>query len=431
MELISAIKSRIKNPLIQRMVVYALSDGVSKAMPFLVFPIVAYYLTQEEFGLVANFSVLTAVIGPFIGMSTYSALSVDYYKKSKNELPAFYANLLYTNLLLFVLFFLIVLVLNKFIEQWTGFSLSWQLLAMISLFFGPFASLFTTRLRLEEKAKKFGKFQIFSSAAGAILTYLFVAVFLWSWKGRVYSLVFSSVLPGLAAIFYTIKFIGFRLPKIDLTLVKATLIFGLPLLPHNLSFWLKSGFEKLLVTGTQGLAENGIMSFAQTLSSIFVLITTAFFGAYSPYLFKRLAEISENQYVQKLDLVKKSYLFLAFYLIVLIIGYFAIRIGVTFYFDKYIASLGYLIYFLGFNFFNACYAIFSGYVFFTKSTKFLGLITISTAFLQVGLSILLVDLFGGIGAAYSTLIVSVITALAVAIYSNKKYPMPWLYFMKK
>lgn len=431
MVLINTIKSRIKNPLIQRMVVYAFSDGISKAMPFLVFPIVAHYLTQEEFGLAANFSVLTAVIGPFIGMSTYSALSVDYYRKSKDDLPTFYANLLYTNLLLYVLLFCIVLILNNFIEQWTGFSLSWQILAMISLLFGPFASLFTTRLRLEEKAKKFGQFQIISSAAGAILTYLFIAVFLWSWKGRIYSLVFSSVLPGLVAMYYTLKFINFKLPKLDLNLVKATLIFGLPLLPHNLSFWLKSGFEKLLVTGTQGLAENGIMSFAQTLSSIFVLITTAFFGAYSPYLFKRLAEISENHFVQKLDLVKKSYIFLAFYLSVLIIGYFVIRIGVTSYFEKYIASLDYLIYFLGFNFFNACYAIFSGYVFYTKKTKFLGLITVSTAFLQVGMSILFVDLFGGIGAAYSTLIVSIITALAVALYSNRKHPMPWLYFIKK
>lgn len=431
MGIYNAIKSSVKNPLIQRILVYAISDGISKAMPFLVFPIVAYYLTQEEFGLVANFSVLTAVIGPFIGMSTFSALSVDYYRKSKNALHAFYANLLYTNLLLFILFFFVVIALNKFIEQWTGFSLFWQLLAMISIFFGPFTSLFSTRLRLEEKAKKFGQFQIFTSAAGAILTYLFVAIFLWSWEGRIYSLVFSSVLPGCVAIYYTLKYVGYKPPKLDPKLLKATLIFGLPLLPHNLSYWLKSGFEKLLVTGSQGLAENGIMSFAQTLSSIFVLITTAFFGAYSPYLYKRLAGITKNEFEQKLDLVKKSYLFLAFYLGVLLVGYFIVRLGVIFYFAKYIDSLHYLIYFLGFNFFNACYSIFSAYLFYSRSTEFLGIITIASAFLQVGLSTLFVGLFGGIGAAYSTLIISIITALVVGFYSYKKYPMPWLYFIKK
>jgi O-antigen/teichoic acid export membrane protein len=431
MAFFEAVSSKIKHPLLQRMLVYAFSDGVSRAMPFLVFPIVAFYLSQEEFGLVANFSVLTAILGPFVGMSTYSALSVDYYKKSKEELPAFYANLLYTNLLLFALVFLIVLFSNSYIELWTGYSLSWQMLAMISVFFGPFASLFSTRLRLEERAKRFGQYQVFNSAVAAILTYIFVAVLLWSWQGRIYSLVFSSVMPGLVAIYFTVKFIGGRLPKLDISLIKATLLFGLPLLPHNLSFWLKSGFEKLLVTSTQGLAENGIMAFAQTLSSIFVLITTAFFGAYSPYLFKKLSDSSGNEISVKIGLVNKSYLFLLSYFIILLLGYFVCYILVSMYFDKYALSLNYLVYFLGFNFFNACYAIFSGYLFYSKNTKFLGIITISTAFLQVGLSIFLVNYFGGIGTAYSTFIVSIITALVVAWFSNKKYPMPWLYFIKR
>jgi Na+-driven multidrug efflux pump len=108
-----------------------------------------------------------------------------------------------------------------------------------------------------------------------------------------------------------------------------------------------------------------------------------------------------------------------------------LSVFVKIFFVKYIASLEYLIYFLGFNFFNACYAIFSPYIFYTKSTKYLGLITISTSFIQVALSITLVDLYGGIGAGYSTLIVSIITAIIVALYSNKLYPMPWLYFIKR
>ena len=109
MRVADSIKSRIKNPLLQRMVVYILSDGISKAMPFFVFPIVAFYLTKEEFGLVANFTVLLSVIGPFVGMSTNSALSVNFFRKKKEELPHFYANLIYTNLLLYFLVFFIVI----------------------------------------------------------------------------------------------------------------------------------------------------------------------------------------------------------------------------------------------------------------------------------------------------------------------------------
>jgi len=38
MALVDIIRANIKNPLLQRMLVYAFSDGISKAFIFLVFP---------------------------------------------------------------------------------------------------------------------------------------------------------------------------------------------------------------------------------------------------------------------------------------------------------------------------------------------------------------------------------------------------------
>jgi hypothetical protein len=38
MALIEIIKAKVKNPLLQRVLVYAFSDGISKAFIFLVFP---------------------------------------------------------------------------------------------------------------------------------------------------------------------------------------------------------------------------------------------------------------------------------------------------------------------------------------------------------------------------------------------------------
>ena len=57
MAFIEFIKSKVKNPLIQRMVLYTFSDAISKAIPFIIFPLVATYLTTDEFGYVANFNV--------------------------------------------------------------------------------------------------------------------------------------------------------------------------------------------------------------------------------------------------------------------------------------------------------------------------------------------------------------------------------------
>ena len=91
------------SPLLKNIFIYAFSDGLTKALPFLVFPIVAYYLSAEDFGRVNNFQVLLAIIAPFIGLSTNAYFSVDFYKKDQDSI------LIYNQILYFI-FFLFVIV---------------------------------------------------------------------------------------------------------------------------------------------------------------------------------------------------------------------------------------------------------------------------------------------------------------------------------
>jgi len=410
---------------------YAISDGVSKALPFLVFPVIAYYLTTAEFGLISNFNVMVGFMGPFVGLSTNSALSVNFYKIDLNKKVSYYANLVYLNLALFLFCTIVLVSFHSTITNFSGYRLEWQFLALLCVFFIPITSLYTTKLQLEEKARLFGYFQIFTSLINVFFVYLFVVVLRQSWQGRIFGIVLSSVIPGLVATYFTIIFFKFPLPKLDLHIIKSTFKFGLPLLPHNFSYWLKSGFEKLFITSAVGLSANGFLSFAQTISAVFFIISNSFFGAFSPYLFKNLAEIEKNDNQErKIDLVKKSYIFLMIFFIILIAGYFFSVILIKNYFIKFEESLNYLPFFLGFNFFNAVYAIFSGYIFYTKSTKFLGIVTLSTALIQVLLTILFVKYFSTLGAVLANFITSILTAVLVIIYSNKKFKMPWLYFIK-
>lgn len=82
------------NPLLQRIITYAISDGLSKAIPFLVFPFVAIYLTSEEFGIVANFSVLTQVMLAFTLLNGHTYLTVEFYKINEEERSRLVSNIL-------------------------------------------------------------------------------------------------------------------------------------------------------------------------------------------------------------------------------------------------------------------------------------------------------------------------------------------------
>jgi O-antigen/teichoic acid export membrane protein len=92
---------------------------------------------------------------------------------------------------------------------------------------------------------------------------------------------------------------------------------------------------------------------------------------------------------------------------------------------KYGESINYLPYLLAYNFFNAMYIALAMFVYYSKKTKYLGILTLITAILQVLLLVYFIPQFGTIGAPISGLIVSMVTVIFIYFLSNKAYPMPW------
>lgn len=419
----------IKNPLLQKIAVYAFSDGISKALPFLLFPLMAYYLSKEEFGLVTNYNVLISILGPFIGMSATSYLAVEYYNK-ESDAKSVYQNLLYFNLFLFGVVSIVIFSFYSYFESWSGLHIKWISLAIISAFLAAITDLFFTKIRMDENAKLFGTVNILNSALGAALTILFVIGLKWGWEGRIYSLFLGTSLAAILSLYFSIKYVKkFKKPRTKL--FKNMFVFGLPLLPHQLAVWIKTGFEKFFITASLGLGQNGVYSFAITICAIFVMVSNAFFSAFSPYVYKTLSEIKDsgNEYQIKISIVKKSYMFLLVYLIVLLIGGITSSAFINYFFkEKYGESIIYLPFLLGFNFFNSCYIVLSMFVYYSKSTKYLGVITISTSLIQILFMIYLVGVMGALGAAMAAFLVSIITMVAVYVYCNNVYKMPWFNF---
>lgn len=50
-------KQIFNTPLVKQSVVYVVSDGINRAIPFLLLPFITYYLTPEDYGIITNFNV--------------------------------------------------------------------------------------------------------------------------------------------------------------------------------------------------------------------------------------------------------------------------------------------------------------------------------------------------------------------------------------
>ena len=234
-----------------------------------------------------------------------------------------FKNIVGLNLILFAVSGVIVLAFQGKIESWFGFGITWTTLAIFSSILSTFTDLFLTKLRMDENPRSFGKFNVFISASSAALTVLFVVLLKWGWEGRVYSLFLGALLSGIISFYFIMKVIK-DLGGMDFKSIYKIFIFGLPLLPHTLSLWIRRGFDKIFITASYGLAENGVYSFAMTISIIFTMASNAFFSAFSPHIYKKLSlesTLSEEEFYKlKINIVKKSYMFLIAFLLFLIIG---------------------------------------------------------------------------------------------------------------
>ncbi|KAF2519774.1 oligosaccharide flippase family protein [Flavobacterium salilacus subsp. salilacus] len=428
------IKNVLGQPVVKRMAVYVLTDGLSKAVPFLIMPVIALYLSPSEFGVASNYLVFTQMIGAFIGMNTNSYFSVDYYRTDTTQKPILLSNLIFVNVFFALITFILVAIFTNYLEEFFAIALMWQLLGCLMMLFSSITDMFVVYLRMEEKLRLYSRYQILRSLSSAGFSLLFVVVFLMSWQGRVYALLVTNLLVFILAVVSFHKR-GMLTLTIDKVRIKDSLKFGLPLMPHKLSTWIRSGFDRIMITTKVGIQDTGLYSFGANISNAVSLFTTSFFGAYTPYVYKELkaAEDSEGEeHKIKRGIIKKSYMSAIGFAVLLIIADIVLTVFVKLFFnDTYQSSIIYFPFFFIAMFFNFVYNLVSMFVFYSKNTKYLGIITIAVGIIQGALTIPLINKFGTIGASFSLIVGSLLKAITVAYYSQKVYPMPWLFNFKK
>lgn len=432
--MLNKIKKGLQQPLVKRMAVYALTDGLSRALPFLVMPVIAAYMTPAEFGIASTYMIFTQLIGAFISLSTNSLYSVDYYRTKPEDKARLLSNLMAVNFGITVISMIVVALCTNIVADFFVITLQWQLLGCLMMLFSAIVDMYITYLRMEEKVKLYGRYQILRSVASAALTLLFVAVFFMSWQGRVYALVITNLVTFVLAMitFWKLNLITVKFEKEKIV---EAVKFGVPLLPHKLSTWVRGGFDRIMITKKVGISDTGLYSFGGNISNAASLFVTSFFSAYTPYVYKELnltEEETSNSAAIRAGIVKKCWLSLIGFGIVLILGDIILTAFVKIFFDEtYQEAIQYFPYFFIAIFFNFVYNLSSIFVFYSKSTKFLGVITMSVGLVQASCTIPLIGHYGTIGASYALLIGSFLKGLAVFIYGQKVYPMPWFNLFKK
>lgn len=416
------MKYIFKNKFLKNAGIYTLSDIINKMVPFILLPVLTRYLTPEDYGIIAMFFVFTAILGIVMTLETNTSISVNFFKVSREKLKVYIANVLLIIAIATTITLVFIMIFHDWLTMVTAIPTEWLFLGVVVTLLQFITTINLVLWQSEQNPIPFGIYQIAQTIVNLTLSLILIIGFGMEWEGRLIAVVIASVVFGMMSFVFLIKrnYVKFKLNKED---IQDALKFGVPLLPHALSVWIKTGIDRVFLTMLVSASATGLYTVGFQIASVVTILTVAFNKAYAPYLFEKLIGISEEK---KKGLVKHTYLyFLGLLVIAFSLSLVAPLLIDVFLGEEFKKSKEYVSW-LAFAFaFFGMYSIVVNYVLFTKKTAYLSYVTISVSLFHALLSYMMISYNGSLGAAQATTITSFITFISVWWLSYRLYPMPW------
>ena len=283
-----------------------------------------------------------------------------------------------------------------------------------------------TILRNKEKAVLFGVFEVANTLLNVGMTLVLLLVYHYGWYARAGGIIFAYSVFFMISLIHMIKsdFILFRYDREE---VRKALKISVPLIPHVVGAIIISLSDRFFIERMVSLEMVGIYSVGYMFGMIVALFTDSFIKAWSPWFYKTLSNGNSSK---KLKIVKYSYYYiLATFIIAFGISILA-KFVIPYYLDVKYAAAGVYVFWIAIGYaVHGVYKIFFPYLVHISKTAFLGTSTLIAALLNLIFNYFFILKFGTIGAAYSTVLSFIVSAVLVFWYQNKHYKMPWFFFI--
>jgi len=409
-----------KNLSIKNGIIFTVFATLNNGLNFLLTLILSLYLTKEDFGVLNLFLTFILILTILISLGTQSFFSVIYFKKNKVYLNRILNSIMAISAVTLLILIAISLLLSRQVTLLVGFSTKYQLLGVIICFFQLF---YTTNLevyRLEEKPVKYGLMTMGWLSLNFVLTLYFCIALKRGWYGRADAQFIAAVIFFFINIYFLRKNGYLHLSKPGKSHYLKTLKFGLPLIPHNSTVWIRQGFDRYIINFYFGPGLLGSYSFIYNFTGLIMMVGTAFNSTNSVFIFKKLKDGNKEGIREALfkQIRIMTMIFLGLTIMAIILIYLLIELFVP----KYQSAVIYIIPLCLAAFFQCIYYLFVNYLFFFNKTKTLMYITFTISVFHFGLSFLITR-YSVAYTAYLTLFSNFLICIFVIYYSNKTFPL--------
>ena len=382
------IKRIKKNKTLVNGGLFSLYSFMGRGFSFLLLMLLANYMPPTEYGSLSLFNTVVSFVTIFMALSTEGYFSISFFKKSKDEFKKNFTSIYILGLATLVFFIIVVWIGGIYISDALQLSQDLLFYAAIISFLTFSFHIQQNYFRIQEKVVTYGYYNVGNALLNFVLSLFFVITLKQGWTGRVNAQLLCAIVFGTLSLFTFLRAKLFIFDW-DKSRYKELVAWGLPMLPHQATGWIRQGLDRYIINYSWSTYEVGIFSFALNASNIIDMVGHAFNATNSVTLFQTLSDKSLDA-DRKMQILRKqtrnigliySVSAVVIVLSMSLIAYFAL--------PKYKDSVPY-IWILSISAIMKCfYYLYTNYLFYYGKTKTLMYITFGTSVMHLLLSLAL------------------------------------------
>ncbi|HIB47469.1 MAG TPA: hypothetical protein EYN07_07195 [Flavobacteriaceae bacterium] len=415
---------RKQSKLAKNAAIYSVFTLLQRGLGFFLLPVYTTVLATEELGIISTATAIISFLVLLFGLSLRGSTAFYYYEY-KDEQPTFMKKLFGTSVVFVLFVTLLGIAIMLLAKPWLLDPLfenidfyPYVILSLISIFFQPLYFFYQSLLKAKQQAKKAAilDFAYFGIMIG--LTLILILGFGFGAEGALLANAIASF------IVFLMSLVGLRreivvcfIPK----LLKKALKYSLPLLPHNLSGWAMNMVDRIMLNAINSLSVVALFDVGSQIGKVVNMISLGVNSAYAPWFFDQV----KNEGNSKRNIVIVTQKIVLLYVVIAVaVSWLAPELLKVISKPEYHESWTVVPLVATAFVINGFYFTFSS-VFFLEKTKYLPILTISGAVVNIILNYFLIIEYGFLGAAIASLATKIFFTALTFYFSQRLYHIPY------
>ena len=353
-------------------------------------------MTPKEYGEFSIYLVYVSLLSIIIGLGMNSTIGVAKNKFSDKEYKEYIATILWVVAIIFMVVFVVVLLIKKYIGTVLGIDSNILVLTLISSFSSFILSFFQSKIVFENKPKDYLKVSALIVILNLFLSILFIVGMENNYLGRVIG---STLAIFFIASFIYIKEIKYLNKKEVYKYLKFGIPIGIPIIIHSLSSILLNQVDLIIIKHFLKYDFVAIYNVSYSIGVMLNIIHMSINKAWVSWYYNCL----KNKAYEEIYKLSRIYLeiFSYFTIIFMYVSPYIIRIVLTE--EYYVGAKIIPIIIVGY-YFVFLYTFSVNYEFYKENTKFIAMGTLIAVISNLVGNIILVPRYGIYGAGISTVV---------------------------